>query len=84
MKYLIMFALLTNLSFAGDTIPMERLGELVEHEINLSKGLFNESKAFSNWKMTTIRLRIKPSVALSIPWLAKAKIEPEIELFYNR
>lgn len=84
MKYLLMLVLLTNVSFAGETISMDRMGELVEKEINYSKGLFNESSILLNWELKTIRLRVKPSVAVSIPWLAKAKIEPEIELFYNR
>jgi hypothetical protein len=84
MKYLLMLVLLTNVSFAGETIPMDRMGELVEKEINSSKGLFNKPGILLNWELKTIRLRVKPSVAVSIPWLAKAKIEPEIELFYNR
>lgn len=72
---------------AFDIFKIDSIGTWVQKEIEAShKGLVsleNEHSSY-DWTLPTIMIQVSPSISLSIPWIAKATLKPEIEFHWNK
>lgn len=83
---LIMMMLVNMNGFANDTLD---LGDWINNEIEVSKSSLldiKESNSNDNYDFALkgIMLRVRASFGIDIPFLAKAKVKPEIEFFWTK
>lgn len=89
MKKIILTIMIMTSSFNGFSNETLDLGSWIDNEIEISKSSLlnlddrgqNNSYKFS---LKGIILRVRASVGIDIPFIAKAKIKPEIEFFWTK
>ena len=86
---IVLFLGISTQLFALEVLSLENVGSVVQREIeqterNLDDYVTRRDGGGYSMYLNTIRLRLRPSFALTIPWLAKAKLQPEIELYWTR
>ena len=84
-KIILLLSMLVSVNgFANETLD---LGNWIDNEIELSKSsLVNIEENTNNYDITlkSIMFRVRISYGVSIPFLAKAKVKPEIEFFWTK
>lgn len=81
MKSLIMILLLSA-SANANNLQNWLEGEMETHQENLV--LVEEESLGNETFLNLIRVRIRATLSLELPLVAKGKIRPEIELYYTR
>lgn len=84
MKSLITIVALFVLSFS---VSAENLQHWLESELEShqkSLVLVEEESAGNDYYLNLIRVRIRATLSVELPLIAKGKVRPEIELYYSR
>ena len=83
----ILFLTLSMGIFASETDENFQFGKVVNTEMENTLMAMERSgfeQELYDLKVKTIRLRVRASVGIEIPFIAKAKLRPEIEMFWSR
>lgn len=79
------FMILSFSVVGANLFTIENIGQTVDREIeSTGQALEKIESTGYEWSLKTIRFRLRPSFGLDIPWLAKAKVKPEIELYWEK
>jgi hypothetical protein len=84
MKSLITIATVLFLSFSASANNLQHWleSEVQSHQKNLV--LVEEESAGNDYYLNLIRVRIRATLSVELPLVAKGKVRPEIELYYSR
>ncbi|MCF8060395.1 MAG: hypothetical protein K9K67_13925 [Bacteriovoracaceae bacterium] len=80
--FLILIITMNSYAITNDHLSHWLSSELESHE-NILYVLERESTS-SVWELNTVRVRLRATLSVEIPLLAKGKVRPEIELYYTK
>ena len=68
-------------TFSKEVVNIENVGSLIDSQI---KNTQQTLETVNEMTFSTVRLRVRPKISLEISGIAKAKLEPELELYFTK